>query len=372
MNSRPYASLYIHVPFCSGKCDYCAFYSLPDDQNAAATHQLYLQRLKEEFRQYQAQCQPLHSIYLGGGTPSVLSVQELSDLLTTVSMMFTREEDCEWTMEANPDSLTQEKLDLAVSVGVNRLSLGIQSFAPAWRQVLGRNGTLDNLQNIQRACQRLGMHNLNLDLIYAIPGQAAEDFQRDLQQACECYQPSHLSTYALTIEVESKISQRLQADPDDELFLECWQQADDICRQFGLERYEISNFAVPGHQCRHNFEIWHGQTYLGCGPAAVSFDGLNRRANPDNLHDWLAGAVGSDDILPPEARAAEILAFGMRTLAGWDYQQFHALTGYTPRELRGAAIDKLCKLGLLIDNGRNLHPTRKGLLFNDNILAELL
>ncbi|NLZ62300.1 MAG: hypothetical protein GX902_00695, partial [Lentisphaerae bacterium] len=97
MNSRPYASLYIHVPFCSGKCDYCAFYSLPDDQNAAATHQLYLQRLKEEFQQYQAQCQPLRSIYLGGGTPSVLSVQELSDLLTTVSMMFTREENCEWT-----------------------------------------------------------------------------------------------------------------------------------------------------------------------------------------------------------------------------------------------------------------------------------
>jgi len=104
----------------------------------------------------------------------------------------------------------------------------------------------------------------------------------------------------------------------------------------------------------------------------AAFDGLNRRTNPGNLHDWLAGAAGSDDILPPEARAAEILAFGMRTIAGWDCQQFRALTGYTPRELRGAAIDQLCKLGLLADNGHAIHPTCKGLLFNDNILAELL
>lgn len=372
MNSRPYASLYIHVPFCSGKCDYCAFYSLPDDHNAAETHRLYLRRLEEEFQRFQVHCQSLRSIYIGGGTPSVLSEQELSDLLALINRTFTREKDCEWTVEANPDSLTREKLAIAVSAGVNRLSMGIQSFAPTWRQLLGRKGTLDNLEEIQLACRRLGLHNLNLDLIYAIPGQTPEDFQHDLRQACECYRPSHLSAYALSIEAETEISKRLKPSPDDELFLEFWRCADDTCRQFGLERYEISNFAVPGRQCRHNFEIWHGQTYLGCGPAAVSFDGRNRRGNPSNLHDWLAGAAGTEDILPPDSRAAEILAFGMRTTAGWDCQQFRALTGYDPQQLRGEAIDQLCRQGLLADTVHDIHPTRKGLLFNDNILAELI
>ncbi len=372
MNRRPYASLYVHVPFCSRKCDYCAFYSLPDSPEARVLRQRYLQHLEREFQRFRHDCQPLRSIYLGGGTPSVLSEAELATLLNLIAQSFAREKDCEWSIEANPESLTREKLALLLSAGVNRLSLGIQSFAADCRQLLGRRGTLENLAAIQLECRRQGLENLNLDLIYAIPGQRLADFQDDLRQACEGYCPAHLSIYALIIEPETKISKRLQADCDEEMFLQFWHCADNLCEQFGLQRYEIANFAIPGRECRHNFEIWHGQTYLGCGPAAASFDGHNRRANPANLQSWLADAPGSDDILPEEERAAEILAFGLRTVAGWDYQQFQALTGWNARILRGAAIDQLCREGLLVDTGKILHPTRKGLLFNDNILAALL
>jgi len=372
MSIRPYASLYIHVPFCRSKCDYCAFYSLPSDENSTALPQLYLKRLEEEFHQYQQHCQGLRSIYIGGGTPSALSHQQLSNLLKLVNRYFQQEKDCEWTMEANPESLDPEKLAIAVAAGVNRLSIGIQSFVPALRQTLGRKGTLDNLEEIHRACQRLGLKNLNLDLIFAIPGQTLTDFQHDLRQACECYQPTHLSAYALTIEPGTPISARLNTATDDDLFLEFWHSADAICQQFGLERYEISNFAINARHCRHNFEIWHGQTYLGCGPSAVSFNGINRSANPGHLHDWLAGKAASDDFLPPEKRAAEILAFGMRTTAGWNCQEFHSLTGYDLWQLRGEAIAKLCRLKLLTDTGKDIHPTHKGLLFNDDVMVELL
>ncbi len=373
MSIRPYASLYLHVPFCRSKCDYCAFYSVPNNETTTALPQLYLKRLEEEFRQYQQYCQKLRSIYIGGGTPSALNHQQLFSLLELINRYFQLEENCEWTMEANPESLDPKKLALAVSAGVNRLSMGIQSFVPALRQTLGRKGTLDNLPEIQRTCQQLGLKNLNLDLIFAIPGQTVEDFQHDLRRACETYQPAHLSTYALIIEPDTPINARLKGTViDDELFLDFWHCADAVCQEFGLARYEIANFAQESRQCRHNFEIWHGQTYLGCGPSAVSFNGSNRYANSEQLHDWLAGKGSTADILPAEQRAAEILAFGLRTTAGWDCQEFHSLTGYDLRQLRGEAIAKLCRQKLLADTGQNIHPTHKGLLFNDDILIGLL
>ena len=369
MSPSPFHSLYVHIPFCEAKCDYCAFYSIPD--SSPQLRQKYLQRMEEEFSQHFSQCLPLRSIFLGGGTPSSLSVAELTRLLTLIRTWFNLLPDCEFTMEANPNSLSAEKLQIATGFGVNRISLGIQSFNPQIRKILGRKGSLEYLQEIHALIKKNSLLRLNLDLIFNIPGQTLSDWKMDLQQACAMV-PDHLSAYALMIEEGTPLAKRIPHDGDDDDFCTFWETTDEILNAHGLSRYEISNFARQDMFCRHNFEIWHGQTCLGCGPAAVSFNGSNRPANPHTLQDWLQHASKIDDLLPPDKRAAEILAFGLRTTAGWKEQDFEQLTGFNPRKLKGDELQKLEQLQLLELDQECIRPTQKGLLFNDDILEALI
>ncbi|MBR6470640.1 MAG: radical SAM family heme chaperone HemW [Victivallales bacterium] len=366
-----YYSLYIHVPFCQGgKCDYCAFYSL-----GASTPELrhrYLNRLEGEFSEHSAACAPLRSIFLGGGTPSALASGELTRLFSSVRRHFTLAPDCEWTMEANPDSLTSEKLLAALEGGMNRLSLGVQSFQPHLRQRLGRRGNLEALPELVALARRHGLKHLNLDLIYNIPGQRISEWQSDLGNALDLA-PDHLSCYSLTFEENTPLARRLVPDDDDAFFLQCWQHNDDVLAAHGLPRYEISNFAAPVNRCRHNWEIWHGQTYLGCGPAAVSFDGKDRPANPANLASWLAHAPPVHDRLPPHARQREIFAFAFRTVDGWPWGLLETTLGLSRAMVQDQpAIQDLCRTGLLVLDGAGIRPTRRGLLFNDEVLCALL
>ena len=369
MSPSAFHSLYVHIPFCEAKCDYCAFYSIPD--SSSELRKKYLLRLEEEFSRHSSQCLPLRSIFLGGGTPSSLSVPELSRLLSLIQTWFSLLPDCEFSMEANPNSLTAEKLQIATEFGVNRISLGIQSFNPKIRKIMGRKGSLDNLQDIHEQIKKNALLQLNLDLIFNVPNQTLFDWQEDLQRAC-AMAPDHLSAYALMLEEGTPLTQRIPKDENDEEFCSFWETTDHILNAHGLFRYEISNFAKPEKFCRHNFEIWHGQTCLGCGPAAVSFNGNNRPANPGTLQDWLNHAPQIDDILPPDKRAAEILAFGLRTTAGWKYKDFEQLTGFTPWKLKSGELINLQKLKLLELDLDSIRPTEKGLLFNDNILEALI
>jgi oxygen-independent coproporphyrinogen-3 oxidase len=369
MPLAPFQSLYVHIPFCEAKCDYCAFYS--ETNCDYGLRQQYLHRLEEEFSLQRKRCLPLRSVFLGGGTPSTLSDTELTLLLAMIHSNFNLLDDCEFSLEANPHSLDAEKLRVALDYGVNRLSLGIQSFNPILRQTIGRRGSLDNLPEIIARIKEVPEIQLNLDLIFNIPGQTLADWQSDLRLAC-AIKPDHLSTYALMIEKGTPLAKRNPATCSDDEFCAFWKITDDILNSYGLERYEISNFASPKKRCRHNFEIWHGQTYLGCGPAAVSFDGVTRSANPDNLRDWLDHASPIDDILAPENRAAEILAFGLRTTDGWKGDDFQQLTNFDPWQLKPKELEKLARLGLLEITATQIRPTRKGLLYNDDILEMLI
>ncbi|NMA42072.1 MAG: radical SAM family heme chaperone HemW [Oligosphaeraceae bacterium] len=368
MQVRPYQSLYVHVPFCAAKCAYCAFYSkIPQSSEI----QNYLSRLEIEFAQKQAQCQELRSIFIGGGTPSILDAAQLQSLFSLIRKYFRLIDDCEFSMEANPDSLTVDKLQAAKAHGLNRLSLGVQSFNPKIRETIGRQGKLDRLEEILSAAQAMQLHDINFDLIYNIPGQSLQDWQNDLRRAC-AYAPTHLSAYALILEEKSALASKFNQENDEQYFEAFWQSCDEILSEYGFSRYEIANFAKPSYQCRHNQEVWHGQTYLGCGPAAASFDGMNRCSNPANLENWLQGAKPEIDQISPEARAREILAFAMRTCAGWNKEEFTALTGYTAEELRKDEIEHLTGLGLIINNDKYMYPTPKGLLFNDYILEMMI
>ncbi len=367
-----YRSLYIHVPFCAGgKCDYCAFAS--QGHSSAEERRRYLEKLSQEFQRFAPECQPLRSIFMGGGTPSALSPEELSFLLSEIRRNFTLEADCEWTSEANPDSLTSEKLRAMLSGGVNRLSLGVQSFQKEIRNRIGRRGALENLESIVQEARELGLRRLNLDLIYAVPGETLEQWREDLKRAV-ALSPDHLSCYSLILEEGTPLAKRLlPEDDDDALFLDCWRHNDEYLAQFGFQRYEISNFAKVGCHCRHNDEIWHGQTYLGCGPAAVSFDGSSRRANPSSLADWLRDVPPEVDELPPQARRREILAFGMRTVAGWNWDDMREVTGFTRDEVLAIPeVQELSRDGLVQWDEEAFRPTAQGLLFNDRILEAII
>jgi oxygen-independent coproporphyrinogen-3 oxidase len=367
--AQSFDSLYVHVPFCNGKCDYCAFYS-----TATFTAELraaYLEKLTAEFAGFASRCQPLQSIFIGGGTPSCLNEHELCHLLGLIRGHFQLDEHVEFSMEANPDSLTSEKIRICHAHGVNRFSLGVQSFAPKHRRTIGRRGSLQNLGSLIDTIRQLESSNLNLDLIYAIPGQTQDDWLRDVERACQLG-IQHLSAYSLTLEEDTPLSKRNTKAPSDETSVVMWQGVEEVAARYGLRRYEISNFSLPGRECRHNARIWHGAKYLGCGPAACSFDGSQRWTNPASLTEWLAGVPPTFDPLPSRERAAEILAFGLRTLSGWSRPRFFDCTGFDFLELRGKGINRLIAAGLLNRIGNRIFPTEMGLLFNDSIAEELL
>ncbi len=330
----------------------------------------YISRLREELQAGAPQCVPLQTIFVGGGTPSVLTVAEWEELFACIRENFTLTADVEWTCEANPESLTPELVECWASHGVNRVSIGVQAFQPHLRQTIGRRGTLQALPALVKCLRDNGIQRLNFDLIFNIPGQSLADWQDTLSRALD-FSPTHLSCYALTLEEGTRLAQHLPP-LSDELFLELWDMTDRLCAQLNYSRYEISNFAVSGKECRHNYRIWKGATYLGCGPAAASFDGVNRFSNPASLDDWLRHVPPEIDHLPPDKRAAEILATGMRTLDGWSWKEFHAATSCDARTLRPNAIHRLEKLGLIQLSPTGMRPTRQGLLFNDDLAMELL
>lgn len=364
-----FTSLYIHVPFCRAKCGYCAFYStVGGDENVRCA---YLGRLATEFAESANHCAPLDSVFIGGGTPNILSAAELNMLLGSVSRHFTLAADCEFSMECNPEEVTREKCRTMIGGGVNRVSVGVQSFNPALRQVLGRRGNPDTVRRAIAMLHEAGFDNLGVDLIYGIPGQTADAWQADLDRLAPLG-ISHLSAYALTIEEGSRLASSGIDPVDDDCTAQMWEMTDECVAPMGLRRYEISNFARPGRECRHNLRIWHGGTYLGCGPAASSFDGRRRWTQAADLEAWLRRAQAEYDDLPPARRAAEILAFGMRTAAGWNLADFKARTGHDAEALRGPQIARLADLGLLEKRGQTIRPTRRGLLFADTIATELL
>ena len=365
---RPFESLYVHVPFCHGKCSYCAFYSL--GKHERAEQEDYLHCLLEAMKRQATACYALRSIFIGGGTPTALDDDLFQQLLNGIRGFFLLAEDAEWTIEANPESLTEEKIAMMGQSGVTRVSMGIQSFEPRIRGILGRCGHLDHLEKKVEDLRRAGIHHLNFDFIYNIPGQKPSDFASDLHKALT-FEPDHVSTYALTIEEGTPLA-TIGTNVNDDDFLEYWHLADEILGERGIQRYEISNFANEGGKCRHNDDVWHGGTYLGVGPAATSFDGKDRWTQVSSLSQWLAGTEAEVDELPESRRITEILAFGMRTVAGWTWKKFTERTGADAQSIRGRELSKLQCLGLVKMDDDGVRPTARGLLFNDEVVMELL
>ncbi len=366
---RPFTSLYVHVPFCAARCGYCAFYSVA--QPSAHLRATYLERLGEELESASHECATLQSIYVGGGTPSFLTEQELGRLLSTVREGVTLGPGAEFSLECNPESLTEAKAGILAEYGVNRAPLGVQSFEPRLRAVLRRRGSPADVEPAVDALRRHGIVNVGLDLIYVVAGQSMADWQADLRRALKL-EPEHVSTYELTVEEGTELARTGAKPVQEEQAVAMWHLAAEVLAAGGIRRYEVSNLARARRACRHHMRFWHGRTYLGIGPAAVSFNGETHSTNPSDLPAWLGGEPPTEERLCPRLLAAEMLGLGLRTVRGWQREEFQHVTGKDYQEGWGETLGELTAGGLLKLSAEAVCPTARGLLLADYVAARLV
>jgi oxygen-independent coproporphyrinogen III oxidase len=369
--------LYIHIPFCRQACHYCDFHF---STNLAQQDALVSAICQEIILQKNYLSSPtLQSIYLGGGTPSLLSEKQLAQILDVVYQNFVIQTNVEITLEANPDDLTKDKLNELKNLGINRLSIGIQSFHEPHLQFMNRAHTAHDAHVCVRDAQDVGIDNLSIDLIYAIPAANHSILQSDIQQAIDLG-VEHISAYCLTIEPRTVFGNRLkkkQLPPIDEEFAaQQFEILVDTLAKTGFEQYEISNFARNQRYSRHNTNYWRNVPYLGIGPSAHSFDGESRQYNIANNALYIKGINEGKipferEILTLADRTNEYLLTGLRTRWGCDVAVLNELLQDDFMSFAKAQINQFVAQDWLIADEKTLMLTSKGKLFADKIAAEL-
>lgn len=371
------AGIYIHIPFCKKACTYCNFHF----STSLRTKNEFIPALLKEVlsrRDYLGD-KVVNTIYFGGGTPSILDIEELRSVIDTIKQQFVVAPDAELTLESNPDDINAQALLHWKAIGINRLSIGIQSFFEADLRWMNRaHSAAQAVQSIQLA-QEAGIKNITIDLIYGTPGLTDSNWLFNLQSAVELGIP-HLSCYALTVEPKTLLDQRIRTHVLPDIDLE--QQA----RQFmlmvdflgdrGFEHYEISNFAKPGWRSRHNSAYWSGEHYLGLGPSAHSFNGLERSWNIANNALYIQGAHRNDfqhevELITPIMKLNEYLMTSSRTIEGISLNRVAEEFGPgTSRELEAKA-KRFVDTGRMKTAGNYLQLTPEGRLFADGIASDL-
>ncbi|RMD81866.1 MAG: coproporphyrinogen III oxidase family protein [Lentisphaerae bacterium] len=364
--------LYVHVPFCRKRCDYCAFFSTTFLERIDE----YLDHLEAEIRFWREYLRPLETLYIGGGTPNVLSPAQLERFMNILKLLPGFTDDYEFSMEWNPLFHTREKLAIVIEGGLNRLSVGVQRFDNRLRQAIGRAGTSVHVRNALSDIEQILKPKpdvvLNCDLIYALPDDNLYLWKQDLHTVMS-FGPAHLSCYELSVEPGTALAQRNPEKLAEDDLVAFWQATDEILAQYGTLRYEISNFARPHSRCRHNMAVWYGTPFLGLGPSAGWFDGVTRWSNPADFQEWLIGTPPTPDRVDAKIRAREILLMGLRIVDGWSPELFRERTGFDLFELAGDVILRLQDEGLLRqreDGG--ICTTAEGLLLHDYLSVELL
>lgn len=362
-------NLYIHVPFCARKCDYCAFYSM--ERSTRSHWERWLDRICCDLQKNEARLQHVKTLYFGGGTPTLPAADFLEDMFRRIWERIRLEPGAEISSEANPETVTDAKAEV-LGKYVNRISMGVQSFDEYKRAVLGRHpATAENTVPALQRLRKNGIGNIGFDLMYAVPGETLDGWMNDLKRAVDCG-IEHLSAYALTPEERTPYAEKHGLTPaDDALSADMWDAAGDFLAENGLPRYEISNYARTGFEAKHNVNVWNGETYLGAGPSACSFDGTDRSMQVADFDVWLAGAEPIVDTVDRLTRRREILMTGLRTVKGWTSEKYRSATGSCWDDTL-AILNELQQDGLLELNADHCKATLKGLAFWDEIAERLL
>jgi oxygen-independent coproporphyrinogen III oxidase len=362
----PAPGLYVHVPFCAGKCAYCDFYSLPERTRIPA----WIEAVQAEAHLFRGKFPRFDTLYLGGGTPSLLGLRELERLLQGLFRELAFSPSPEITLEANPDDLSPGRLTAYLDVGIRRISLGIQALEDTTLRFLGRRHTAYRAEQALADSLNAGFSSVSVDLIYGIPGQTSRAWEKTLQRVL-CFRPHHISCYQLTLSPKTPLGKQHRAGrihlPEEDTLADLFLATSEILRDRGYLHYEVSNFALPGHTSRHNRKYWRRAPYLGLGPAAHSFLAPVRWWNPSSLDTYIrqissgrSPAEGSE-VLSREQALLETLCLGFRTAEGVAGRVLSACAD------GNQTVQDLEQQGLVARQGTRVVPTCRGMMIADRL-----
>ncbi len=374
------AGLYLHIPFCQAKCHYCAFNSRPGSRARAEKYlQVLSSKIKADGRTPWSQEHSFSTIFVGGGTPTLVSAKALCHLLDLCFSVFAIASGAEISIEANPHSVSLADLELLRQAGYNRLSLGVQSFDDDLLTGLGRSHSSQQATAAYGMARQAGFTNINLDLIYGLPGQSLLQWQQSLETAL-ALAPTHLALYELTIEEGTRFGtlaaeKKLSLPSEDELA-----DMEELTRALlsSYHQYEISNYSLPGHECRHNVNYWHNGSYLGVGAGAVSFmagQRINEEADPVRYMECVGRGESTskeEESLSSKARFRETIIMGLRMVDGLDISALQQRFGLSLEDVYGSLCQELSEQGLLLLEDDRLRLPTAMLPLANQVLSQLV
>ena len=374
-NRRIPLELYVHIPFCVRKCQYCDFLSGPSDEE---TKDRYIEALLKEIRATEhTEDYEIVSVFIGGGTPSALKAEAIASIMRTLQEQFFFCEDAEVTIEANPGTVDLEKLTIYRNVGINRLSLGLQSTDAEELKLLGRIHSYEEFLKSYEWAREAGFSNINIDLMFAIPGQTGEAWRQHLYQVAEL-NPEHISAYSLIIEEGTPFAEQNLDLPDEDTEYQMYEDTAEILERYGYRQYEISNYAKQGYMCRHNAGYWQRREYLGFGLGASSLYGGMRFSNTHQMQEYLKESRNPDQIrqdvtvLSRNERIEEFMFLGLRMTEGISEKKFEENFDVRLMDVYGDILQKYEETGFMEHIETKWRLTRKGIHVSNHILADFL
>ena len=372
------AGIYIHIPFCAVKCIYCDFYSITDRENSIPR---FINAIVKEIETCTVDVSnwKLETIFIGGGTPSLLNGRNIESILNALERKYNLAQKKEWTMEANPGEAPLERLKDFRSLGINRLSMGVQTLEPDLLKFLTRIHSPNQVFETYEHARNAGFENINCDLIYSMPGQSWEIWERDLLRVLDL-KPDHISSYTLTLEKGTELYQFVKKGqvtmPEEDQTGEWFLNTHDILNSHGYSAYEISNFARQGMECRHNLHYWRIHPFLAFGPSAHGFDGSNRWGNVRSLDQYLTQIesgntpISMKESLTQKNLTNELIGFGLRMNEGIDLAQIPER--YLNQFITNleSAREKWSDVLILRDSSVSL--TKKGMVYTDAVGVDLM
>lgn len=376
------ASLYIHIPFCLKKCLYCAFSSCVGDRSLQKS---YVEAVKKELyevaKRAEKKEESLNTLFVGGGTPTCLAVDDLTGLLSYCTEIFSVADGAEISVETNPGTVDRNYLERLLAAGVNRLSLGVQSFDDLQLQTLGRAHSSKEAWTVICDAKKEGFTNCNVDLMYGLPGQPPSSWRHTLETAF-LVDPKHLSLYQLTVEEGTALFNLvgkgdLELPTEDEV-LHMDEITLSLCAQASYEQYEVSNFCLEGFRCKHNINYWKNNDYYGAGAAAVSYtEGCRKKRiqSPKAYIEAVERNISTTEeceVLEPDESFRETVIMGLRMVEGVCLQSLDQRYGIDPKQYYGVTLNRLVKQGLVGLSQTHLYITPKGWPLSNRIMAELV
>ena len=367
--------LYIHIPFCIRKCKYCDFASFSNLNKDTRTR--YIDRLCEEIESYRdAKKVGVDTVFFGGGTPSLLSPDELSRIINTVRSVFDISANAEITMEMNPGTITEDKVRAYAAAGINRVSVGCQSFNENELKMLGRIHNSKEIYEAVKAVKAAGITNVSLDLMYGIPEQTADSFEHTIRSALSL-EVDHLSVYGLILEEGTPFFEARNSLPLPNEDEECdmYALASRILGEHGFSHYEISNYSKPGFECRHNLKYWRDEEYIGVGLAAYSYYGKKRYGNTASLDEYISDDYAKyryGENITPDGEAFEYVMMRLRLSEGFSLSDYRARFGRDFLDGRADTVARYNSLGYLDVSADRISLTERGFYISNTILSDLL